>query len=134
MEIVRAGDLRHRIAIQRVATVGDPGPGSVDPETGYRDPETGYRERAYVVRGGLSAVPAAFLPGPGKETLASDAVRGSVDGRFIIRWSSAAEAIQTGDRIVWRGEAWELKAPPVLDRTARRSITLYAARIDANGP
>lgn len=104
-------DLRHRIDVDSKTQ-------TVDPSTGY--PTTGWTSR-------LGAEPASWLPGPGREYLASEAVRAEVSGRFTIRWSAAAAAIAAGDRVTWDGRTMEVKAPPLVDSTARRWITLMVA-------
>ncbi len=110
-------DLRHRITVEsKTATV--------DESTGY--PTEGWTPR-------LSNVAAAWRAGPGREYLAAEALRAQVTGRFIIRWSAAAAAITAGDRVLWDGRQMEVKAPPLVDDTARRWITLMVAEDGTDG-
>lgn len=113
-----ATDLRHRITIQRNA-------GVVDPLTGYHTP--GWSPL-------LEDVPAQWLAGPGREYLASEALRSSVSGRFIVRWSPDSAAIDAGDRVLWDGRVMEIKAPPLPDPTARKWLTLMVDDVrDSDG-
>jgi SPP1 family predicted phage head-tail adaptor len=116
MDAIRAGDFRHRVDVQTETTVIDPG--------------TGYRTKGWAPR--LAGEHAAFLPGPGREFLASEAVRASVEGRIILRYSPGTAAITNEERIILDGEAWSIKAPPLLDRTLRKTVTLMVAR-EVNG-
>lgn len=110
-------ELRHRITVQSKSEVVDP--------------ETGYRTLAWVDR--VVNEPARFLAGPGREYLASEAVRAEVSGRFEIRYSPEAAAIQAGDRVLWDGRVMEIKAPPLPDETARKSLTLMVAETGTDG-
>ena len=108
---------RHRITIQSQTE-------TVDPSTGY--PTTAWGDR-------LADVPAKWLAGPGREYLASEAVRSEVSGRFVIRWSPAAAAVHAGDRVLWDGRIMEIKAPPLPDETARRELTLMVSEAGNDG-
>lgn len=108
---------RHRITIQR--------------KTEVIDPATGYRTTVWVDR--IADEPARWQAGPGREYLASEAVRTEVSGRFGIRWSPEAALIQAGDRVLWDGRVMALKAPPLVDETARREITLMVAEGQEDG-
>lgn len=112
-----AGQLRHRITVQSKTS-------TVDPGTGY--PTEGWVDR-------LTDEPAQWLAGPGREYLAGEALRAAVTGRFVIRWSAAAAAITAGDRVVWDGRSMEVKAPPLVDATARKWITLMVAEDGTDG-
>lgn len=115
---MNAQDLRHRITIQsKTATI--------DPATGYPSAE-GWADR-------LANVPAQWLAGPGREYLAGEALRASVTGRFVIRWSAAAAQITAGDRVLWDGRSMEVKAPPLPDETARRWLTIMVAEDGTDG-
>lgn len=114
---MNAQDLRHRITVQSKTA-------AVDPSTGY--PTEGWTDR-------LANVPAAWLAGPGREYLAGEALRAAVTGRFVLRWSPGAAAITAGDRVVWDGRNMEIKAPPQVDETARRWITLMVAEDGTDG-
>lgn len=114
---MQAQELRHRIAVQSKA------------ET--RDPSTGYPTQTWADR--LTDEPAQWLAGPGREYLAGEALRAAVTGRFVIRWSAAAAAISAGDRVVWDGRNMEVKAPPLVDETARKWITLMVAEDGTDG-
>ena len=102
-----AGKLRHRITVQRY--------------TETEDPVTGYRTHAWT---DLLSTYAQFLPGPGREYLAGEALRSEVNGRLIVRWSPDAAGIRAYDRVLWDGRTWELKSDPIPDETARVSLTL----------
>ena len=110
-------EYRHRITIQS--------------KTEIVDPATGYRELAWVDR--VVNEPAQFLAGPGREYLASEATRAEVSGRFVIRWSQEAMAVTAGDRVLWDGRVMALKAPPLPDETARRSLTLMVGEDGGDG-
>lgn len=114
---MNAQDLRHRITVQAKAEV-------VDPDTGYRTPAWADR---------VVNEPARFLAGPGREYLASESVRAEVSGRFEIRYSAEAAAIQAGDRVLWDGRVMEIKAPPLPDETARKTLTLMVAETGTDG-
>ena len=114
---MRGTDLRHRITIES--------------KTQTIDPATGYPTLGWVVV--LTDEPAGWLPGPGREYLASEALRASVSGRFMLRWSAEAAAIPAGARVLWEGKAMELKAPPLVDATARKEITLMVDEAGTDG-
>lgn len=114
---MKAPSLRHRI--------------DIDSKTATIDPSTGYPTDGWSAR--LVDEPAAWLPGPGREYLAGEAIRAEVTGRFTIRWSPAAAAIVAGDRVRWDGRNMEVKAPPLVDETARRLITLMVAEDGTDG-
>lgn len=105
---LNAGQLRHRVTVQREVEI-------VDPSTGYRT-----REWQDV----LTGVPARFQPGPGREYLASEALRAEVSGRLFVRWSPETAGIRMSDRVAWDGRTWELKSDPLPDETARKELTL----------
>lgn len=105
---LNAGELRHRIDVERYV------------ET--EDPVTGYRTHEWQTL--LEGVPAQFLPGPGREWLAGEALRAEVSGRLIVRWDPDAADIRMSDRVLWDGRTWELKSDPIPDETARISLTL----------
>jgi SPP1 family predicted phage head-tail adaptor len=113
---LRAGDLSNRITIRRKTEV-------VDPVTGYRSHTWAELLQAY----------AQFLPGPGREYLASESLRTQVTGRFVIQYSAAAAGITAGDRVEWDGRIMELKAPPLPDETGRISFTLMVAESGTDG-
>lgn len=108
---------RHRITVQY--------------KTEVVNPETGYRETVWTAR--LTDEPAQWLAGPGREYLASEAIRASVDGRFEIRYSPEAAQVRASDRVLWDGRIMEIKAPPLPDETARRSYTLMVAETGTDG-
>ena len=114
---MQAQELRLRITVQSKA------------ET--RDPSTGYPTQTWADR--LTDEPAQWLAGPGREYLAGEALRAAVTGRFVIRWSPAAAAITAGDRAVWDGRNMKILAPPLVDATARRWITLMVAEDGTDG-
>lgn len=111
--MINAGDLRHRIVVQRyVETV---------------DKETGYRTRAWVNLFD-EPIPAEWRAGPGREYLASESLRGEVQGRLAMRWSPDTAGILASDRILWDGGVWDIKSPPIVDPSARREVMLMVAR------
>ena len=114
---MNAGNLRHRITVQSNTE-------TVDPSTGY--PTEGWADR-------VVDEPAEWLPGPGREYLASEALRAEVSGRFSVRWSPATAAIQASDRVLWDGRVMEVKGPPLPDRTARKWITLMVSEAGNDG-
>ncbi len=110
---MRATALRHRITIQRNTA-------TVDPATGYA---------TYGWADEITDEPAQWLAGPGREYLASEALRSSVTGRFTVRWNPVNAAIHAGDRVLWDGRVMEIKAPPLPDPTARKWLTLMVSEI-----
>lgn len=114
---MRAQAYRHSITVQR--------------KTATVDPATGYDTTVWVDR--LVGLPAWWLPGPGREYLAGDATRAATTGRLGIRWSVAADAIQAGDRVLWDGRIMEIVAPPLVDATARRELTLMVTEAGTDG-
>ena len=114
---MRNTDLRMRITVQsKVETV---------------DPDTGYREWSWVDR--ITDEPASWKSGPGREYLASEAIRAEVTGRFEIRWSPEAAQILAFDRVLWDGRVMEMKAPPQPDATARRMLILMVGSTELAG-
>ena len=109
---MRSGKLRHRITVQR--------------KTETVDPVTGYRTWSWADI--LVDVPADWLPGPGKEYLASEALRAEVQGRFELRWSPDSAGIRAADRVLWDSAIYDVKSDPLVDATARREIMLMVAR------
>lgn len=116
MAAIRAGTYRHRVTIEREGM-------TIDPETGYREP--GF----YAL---LVDEPAGWLPGPGREYLAGEAVRGTVEGRIELRYHPGTAAITNADRVLFDGAVYLIKAPPLLDETRRRTVTLMVA-MEATG-
>lgn len=108
----RSGQYRHRIDVERNTA-------TIDSQTGYRTP---------VWAAVVSSEPAGFLPGPGREFLAGEAVRSSSEGRFVLRYHAATAAILSTDRVRWNGEVWTIQAPPLFDITARKEIILMVAK------
>lgn len=110
---MKAGKLRHRITIQRrqqvIAANGD-------------------REWAWVDV--HASVPADFVSGPGREFLAAESIRAETAGRFEVRYLSGITAEM---RVVWDGMVWSIKAPPIVDHTARRAMTLLVGAGVNNG-
>ena len=109
--------LRQRITVQRKVEVVDP--------------DTGYREWSWVDR--IVDEPANWKAGPGREYLASEAIRAEVTGRFEIRWSPEAAQILPFDRVLWDGRVMEMKAPPLPDATARRMLILMVGENGSDG-
>lgn len=110
---MRSQDLRHRITIESEQEVQDAnGDVTTDWAPVFED------------------VPAAWLPGPGREYLASESTRAEVEGRFTIRWMPGITAAM---RVQWDGRIWNIKAPPLVDETARREITLMVGSGANNG-
>lgn len=105
---MKSGKLRHRITISRYTLT--------------QDPLTGYETETWADI--LANEPAAWLPGPGREWLASESLRSQIEGRFTVRWNPANAQIKAADRIAWDGKVYEVIAPPLADETARRELTL----------
>jgi SPP1 family predicted phage head-tail adaptor len=116
MKGLRAGDLDQLLTIRRKSE-------TVDDATGYRSHTWAQLLQAY----------GQFLPGPGREYLASEALRAEVTGRFVIRYSAPAAAIKASDRVDWDGRVMEIKAPPLPDPTGRISLTLMVAEAGTDG-
>jgi len=114
---MRNTDLRHRITIQS--------------KTPIEDPDTGYQTFAWVDR--VVNEPARYLPGPGREYLASEALRSQVTGRFFMRWSAETIAITAGDRLLWDGRVFSVKSPATVDETGRREVTLMVQEDSSDG-
>ena len=114
MKSVNPAKYRHRVTIQR--------------ESETVDPVTGYRTKVWTDY--LPNVPAGFIPGPGREYLAAESVRSEVQGRLVIRWSPAAAAIQSHDRVLWGGREWDIKADPLPDPTTRKELTLMVGTLN----
>lgn len=112
-----AGALIHRITVMRYTV-------TVDPVTGYRTEAWADAFPDVTAQGGF---PAAYKAGPGREYLASEALRAEVQGRFILRWSPDARSIKAADRILWDGLVWQVKSPPMVDPSARKEITLMVS-------
>lgn len=69
-------------------------------------------------------LPAAWLPGPGREFLAAEALRAETSGRLVIRYMPGVEAEM---RVLWDGMVWDIKAV-LPDPTRRREITLMVSQ------
>ena len=105
---MKSGSLRHRITVSRYVSA--------------YDPDTNFPTEAWEVV--LLDEPASWLPGPGREWLASESLRSQIEGRFTVRWNPANAQIKAADRIAWDGKVYEVIAPPLADETARRELTL----------
>ena len=116
MKPMKAGELRHIITIERA--------------TETVDPATGFREWTWQA---VETIPAAWLPGPGREYLAGESLRSEVSGRFIVRWDQLVAEVTSADRIVWDGGIYDIKADPLVDATARREVTLMVAKGVSDG-
>ena len=99
-----APSLRHRITLQSQQTVTD---GNGDTSVEWAD--------------FAADVPAAWLGGPGREYLAAESIRAEVAGRFTTRYLPGVTAEM---RILWDGAIYNIKAPPMLDPTARRQMII----------
>lgn len=113
---MKAGKLRHRIQLQHFTATRDDWGGEVQ---AWADAFP-----AITAQGGI---PAEWLPGPGKEYLAADAIRAEVEGRLRIRHLPGVNAQM---RVLWDGQLWEIKAPPLQDPTLRREMVLMVARAE----
>lgn len=109
--------LRHRITVQRKTA-------TVDTGTGY--PTEGWTNR-------IADEPADWKAGPGREYLASEATRAAVTGRFTVRRHAGTAAITAGDRVLWDGRVMEVKAPPLVDESGRRWLTIMVAETGTDG-
>ena len=96
--------MRHRITIQSPTVTRD---GSGDASTAWAD---------FAVN-----VPASWLAGPGREFMAAEAIRAEVTGRLELRYLSGVTAQM---RVLWDGATYNIKAPPAVDQTGRRSMIL----------
>ena len=101
---MRGGALRHVITLQSQAEVAD---GNGDVSLAWTDFATN--------------VPASYLSGPGREFMAAEAIRAEIPGRFEIRYMAGVTAKM---RVVWDGQVFNMKAPPAVDATGRRSMIL----------
>lgn len=104
---------------------------TIQRKTEVVDPQTGYREWTWADL--LVDEPASWLPGPGREFLASEALRSEVQGRFNVRWSPGVAEVTAADRVLWDGKVYEVKSDPLVDATARREVTLMVARGVSDG-
>lgn len=114
---MKAGALRNRIQLQHFTATRD---------------EWGSEVKAWVdafpaITAQYGGIPAEWLPGPGKEYLAADAIRAEVEGRLRIRHLPGVTAQM---RVLWDGQMWEIKAPPLQDPTLRREMVLMVARAE----
>ena len=96
--------LRHRITIQAKGEVID---ANGDVSVGWSD--------------FAADVPASWLAGPGREYMAAEAIRAETVGRFEIRYLPGVTAQM---RILWDGAVYAIKAPPQVDPTGRREMTI----------
>lgn len=103
---MRAGDLRHRITLQkRGETRGPDGEVIV----GWVDFAAG--------------VPASVIPLSGREFVSAGELQGEVQARVTIRWM---DGVLDTMRILFDGELYAIKAV-LPDPTARRHITLMVS-------
>ena len=94
---MRSGDLRDRVTVQR-ATAGDDGFGNVI--TGWAD---------------LSTVWANVRETPGKEVVAAGRLEASRTATIRVRASSLSRTITAADRVVARGQVWNIRSVAALD-------------------
>lgn len=105
---MRAGRLRHRVTIQSRGETRDADGGSVPAWVDF-----------------AVDVPAEFLSGPGREFLAAESIRAETVGRFQMRF---LDGVTAAHRVLWNGKVWDIKAPPIVDRTAQREMTLLVGQ------
>lgn len=74
--------------------------------------------------GQTELTPAAWLPGPGREHLAAEAIRAETSGRLTIRYMPGVTAEM---RVLWEGLVWNIQAV-LPDRTRRREIELMVSQ------
>lgn len=110
---MKAGKLRHRIALEQLVETQDPDTGAID---------TAWSTFA-------ADVPAEILPMSGREILAAQAVESGARVRFVIR---AGLAIDTRMRVAHEGLAYNI-TEIVLDPTLRRHVTIMAEAGVRNG-
>lgn len=103
---MRAGRLRHRVAIQSPTETQDATTGEavITWENVWLDSSTE-----------LSAVPAEVLTGPGKEFYQSGAEQAETTARITIRWFGGMDP---GWRIIWDGKTYNIFSIET-DATAR---------------
>lgn len=109
---MRAGDLRHRITLQKRG------------ETRGPDGEviTGWVDFA-------ASVPASVIPLSGREFVAAGEQQGEVQARVTIRWR---DGVLDTMRMLFDGKVYAIKAV-LPDPTARRHITLMVSGGVSNG-
>lgn len=95
---MKAGDLRDRITIQR-ATSGDDGYGNVI--ASWAD---------------LATIWANIRETPGKETVAAGRIEASRTATIRVRASSLSRSISAADRVVARGQVWNIRSVIEIDR------------------
>ena len=105
--------MRHRITIQQQAEVQD---ANGDVTLAWSD--------------FAASVPASWLSGPGREYMAAESIRAEVTGRFELRYMAGVTASM---RVVWDGNNYNIKAPPAVDPTGRRSMVLMVGSGANNG-
>ena len=105
--------LRHRITIQAKGEVID---ANGDVSVGWSD--------------FAANVPASWLAGPGREYMAAEAIRAETVGRFEIRYLPGVTAEM---RILWDGAVYAIKAPPQVDPTGRKEMTIMVGSGVSNG-
>lgn len=101
---MKPGTLRHRITIQSQAEVQD---ANGDMTLTWSD--------------FAASVPASWLAGPGREYMAAESIRAEVTGRFELRYLPGVTAAM---RVLWGGNTYNIKGPPAVDPTGRRSMVL----------
>lgn len=101
-----AGHFRERIAFERRTT---------DETDEYGNPVKEFEAMA-----GLDRVPADIRETPGKEKVASGALESTRTATIRVRKASAVEGITPADRIIARGQVWNIRSGPVpIGRPAR---------------
>lgn len=120
MKSLKAGKYRHRITIEAEQEAQD--------ENG--DITTGWADAFPAITAQYGGIPMRWLPGPGSEYLAGEATRAEVEGRMFTRYLPGITAAM---RVQWDGRIWNIKAPPLVDETARREITLMVGSGANNG-
>ena len=107
---MRAGDLRHPIAIQQL--------------TELRDPSTGeFGEPVWQL---FANTWASVEPLSAKDLIAAQAAQSEATGRMVIRYRPGVLPTM---RIIYRGEVYSIEGPPLEDdKSGREYLTLLVSK------
>lgn len=70
----------------------------------------------------LTELWANVRPVPGKERIASGAVQATAMATIRVRNSATARGVTAGDRVVCRGETWNIRSEPIVMGDRREMI------------
>ena len=99
---MRAGRLRHRVELQRLT----------ETQNDFGEPDRQWQT--------FATVSASFEPLRGRERMDALQVQAEVDHRIEIRWSPDVQGLSERDRVLFKGNAYDIKAVMNIEERDRR--------------